>query len=116
MKSKIGIMLLSAIALTLVLGCANLNTGLKGKESLEAKDWLHAGDLAYQVKDYYAAQYFYDLVVQKYPDTYYGKKAKENLGYVSYQKGLLGRTVQKVVDITDPVVDDPASMILQEPR
>lgn len=113
MRGKISKILLSAVILTLILGCANLKTGLKGHEQLEAKDWLHAGNLAYELKDYDNAQYFYEQIIKKYPDTYYGKKAKENLCYVSYQKGLLGRTVQKVVDITDPVVDDPPTMILK---
>lgn len=113
MRGKISRILLSAMVLTLILGCASLNTGLSGKGKLEAKDWLHAGDLAYQIKDYDNAQYFYELIVKKYPDTYYGKKAQENLGYVSYQKGLIGRTVQKTIDIADPVLDDPLSAPLQ---
>lgn len=113
MRGKISRILLSAMVLTLILGCASLNTGLSGKEKLEAKDWLHAGDLAYKIKDYDNAQYFYERIVKKYPDTYYSKKAQENLGYVSYQKGLIGRTVQKSIEIVDPVVDDPLSAPLQ---
>lgn len=107
MSGKISMTVFSAAALTLILGCASLNTGLSGKEKLEAKDWLHAGDVAYQIKDYDNAQYFYERVVKKYPDTYYGKKAKENLGYVSYQKGPIGQTVQKAIEIVDPAIDDP---------
>jgi outer membrane protein assembly factor BamD (BamD/ComL family) len=116
MKGKISGMLLSAMVLTLILGCASLNTGLSGKEKLEAKDWLHAGDVAYQIKDYDNAQYFYEKIVKGYPDTYYAKKAQENLGYVSYQKGLIGRTVQKTIEIADPVIDDPVTIILNEPN
>lgn len=113
MGGRISRVVFSAVALTLMLGCASLNTGLSGKEKLEARDWLHAGEVAYKLKNYDAAQYFYELIVKKYPDTYYGKKAKENLGYVSYQKGLIGRTVQKTIEVLDPVVDDPMMAPLQ---
>ncbi len=47
MRGMISIAVCSAVALTLLLGCASLNTGLSGKEKLEATDWLHTGDLAY---------------------------------------------------------------------
>lgn len=113
MIGKISMTVFSAAALTLILGCASLNTGLSGKEKLEAKDWLHAGDVAYQIKDYDNAQYFYERIVKKYPGTYYGKKAQENLGYVGYQKGLIGRTVQKMIEVVDPVIDDPVMAPLQ---
>ena len=113
MRGKISRMVFSAVALTLILGCASLNTGLSGKEKLEARDWLHAGEVAYKLKNYDEAQYCYELIVKKYPGTYYGKKAKENLGYVSYQKGLIGRTVQKTIEIVDPVIDDPMMAPLQ---
>jgi outer membrane protein assembly factor BamD (BamD/ComL family) len=113
MRIKASTTVFSAVALTLILGCAGLDTGLRGKEKLEANDWLHAGEVAYQIKDYDNAQYFYELIVKKYPDTYYGKKARENLGYVSYQKGLVGRTVQKIIEIADPVIDDPMMAPLQ---
>ncbi len=116
MRGKISRMLLSAVALAFILGCASLNTGLSGKEKLEAKDWLHAGNLAYKIKDYDNAQYFYERIVKKYPETYYAKKAQENLGYVSYQKGLIGRTVQKTIEIADPIIDDPVTIILNEPN
>jgi len=113
MRSKISRTVFSAVALTLILGCASLNTGLSGKEKLEARDWLHSGEVAYKLKNYDEAQYFYELIVRKYPETYYGKKAKENLGYISYQNSLIGRMVQKTIEIADPVIDDPMMAPLQ---
>lgn len=113
MKNKISKIVFSAVALTLILGCASLNTGLSGKEKLEATDWLHAGDLAYKIKNYDQAQYFYERIIKTYPDTYYAKKAKENLGYIRYQKGPIGQTVQKTIEIADPVIDDPIMAPLQ---
>ena len=92
-----------AIALVFVLGCASPEPYLKGKEKLEASDWLHAGDLAYKIKDLDTAQYYYDLAAKKYPDSYYGKKAKENLGYVNYQRSLIGKAVNKGAEALEPV-------------
>ena len=92
-----------AIALVFVLGCASPEPYLKGKEKLEASDWLHAGDLAYKIKDLDTAQYYYDLAAKKYPDSYYGKKAKENLGYVNYQRSLIGKAVNKGTEALEPV-------------
>lgn len=93
----------SVIVLTLVLGCAGSAQFLSGKEHLEAKDWLHAGDLAYKIKDWDTAQYYYDLLVKKYPDSYYGKKATENLGYVNYQRSLIGKAIRKGTEALEPV-------------
>lgn len=93
----------SVVMLVFVFGCASSSGQLKGSEKLEAKDWLHNGDLAYQIKDYDGAQYFYELVINKYPDTYYGKKAKENMGYVSYQKSLVGRAIRGGAEALEPV-------------
>ena len=92
-----------AIALVFVLGCASPEPYLKGKEKLEASDWLHAGDLAYKVKDFDTAQYYYNLAVKKYPDSYYGKKAKENLGYVNYQRSIIGKAVHKGTEALEPI-------------
>ncbi len=103
MKRKMWKILSVAVALGLIFGCASGLQELRGKEKLEARDWLHAGDLAYQVKSYDEAQYFYELVISKYPNTYYEKKAKENLGYVKFQKGLIGKTIEAGKDLTDPV-------------
>ncbi|MDD4878854.1 MAG: hypothetical protein PHR22_00160 [Candidatus Omnitrophica bacterium] len=92
-----------AIALVFVLGCASSEPYLKGKEKLEARDWLHAGDIAYKVKDWDTSQYYYDLLVKKYPDSYYGKKAKTNLGYVNYQRSLIGKAVSKGKEELEPI-------------
>ena len=92
-----------AMALVFVVGCASPEPYLKGKEKLEAKDWLSAGDLAYGIKDWDTAQYYYDLLVKKYPDSYYGEKAKENLGYVNYQRSLIGKAVRKGAEALEPV-------------
>ena len=91
------------LALVFVLGCASPSGQLKGNEKLEAKEWLHAGDLSYQVKDWDNAQYYYELAINKYPDSYYGKKAKENLGYVNYQKSLIGKAIRKGTEALEPV-------------
>ncbi|MDD5072208.1 MAG: hypothetical protein PHX64_00480 [Candidatus Omnitrophica bacterium] len=100
-----GIMIVFAFAMTLVFiaGCATPEPYLKGKEKLEAGDWLHAGDIAYQLKDWDNAQYYYDLLVKKYPDSYYGKKAKENLGYINYQRSLIGKAVGKGTEELEPI-------------
>lgn len=103
MRGKIGKLVLSALVLTLLFGCAANLRELKGKEKLEAKDWVNAGNLAYNNKDYDTAQYFYELAINKYPDTYYGKKAKENLGYVNYRKTTFSKAVQKGKDFLDPI-------------
>ena len=92
------------IALTFVLGCAGSAQYLTGKDHLEAKDWLHAGDLAYQVKDWDTSQYYYDLLVKKYPDSYYGKKAKGNLTYVNYQRSLIGKAIRKGTEALEPAL------------
>ena len=93
----------TVIALSFILGCAGSSQFLKGKEKLEASDWLHSGDLAYRLKDWDTAQYYYDLLVKKYPESYYGKKAKENLGYISYQRSLIGRGIRKGTEELEPV-------------
>jgi len=100
-----GMMMVFAIAMALVfvVGCASPGPYLKGKEKLEAREWLHAGDLAYKLKDWDTAQYNYDLVIKKYPDSYYGKKAKENLGYVNYQRSLIGKAVGRGEEALEPV-------------
>ena len=94
----------SMIVLAFVLGCAGSAQFLSGKEHLEAKDWLHAGDLSYQTKDWDNAQYYYDLLVKKYPDSYYGKKAKENLAYVNYQRSLIGKAIRKGTEALEPAL------------
>ena len=92
------------MALVFVTGCATSpEPYLKGKPKLEAKDWLQAGDLAYKVKDWDTAQYYYDLLVEKYPDSYYGKKAKENLGYINYQRSLVGKAIDKGKEELEPI-------------
>jgi len=93
----------SVVMLAFVFGCASPSGQLKGNEKLEAKEWLHAGDLAYQTRDYDGAQYFYELVINKYPDSYYGKKAAENMGYVNYHKSLAGRAITKGTEALEPV-------------
>ncbi len=103
MKGNVWKIFPSVMLLILIFGCAANLKELRGSEKLEAKDWLHSGDLAYKLKDYDIAQYFYDIVIKKYPDTSYGKKAQENLGYVKYQRSLAGKAVQEFKDFTDPV-------------
>ncbi|MFH0771152.1 MAG: hypothetical protein V1933_00850 [Candidatus Omnitrophota bacterium] len=103
MKSKIWKIVPAAALLVLILGCATDITELRGAAKLEAKDLLYAGDLAYKIKDYDNAQYFYELAVNKYPKTYYSNKAQENLNYVKYQRSLAGKAVQGFKDFTDPV-------------
>ena len=93
--------LLSFFFLSSVLGCTTVQ--LRGKEKLEAKDWLHAGDLALNVGDNDNAQYFYELVVKKYPNTYYAKKAKEGLAWIKLRKSRIGRTIQKGKDFAEPI-------------
>lgn len=93
----------TVIALTFILGCAESSQFLNGKEKLEASDWLHSGNLAYRLKDWDTAQYYYDLLVKKYPESYYGKKAKENLSYVSYQRSLVGKAIKKGTEELEPV-------------
>lgn len=95
--------LAAVITLSVIVGCASSSAYLSGKEKLEAKDWLRAGDLSFKNNDWDNAQYFYDLVVKKYPESYYGKKAKENLGYVSYRRGPLGRAVDAGKDALSPI-------------
>jgi len=92
----------SVVILVFVFGCAGPSNMLSGKDKLEAKDWLHAGDLSYQIKDWDTAQYYYDLVVKKYPDSWYGKKAKENLSYIDYQRGI-GGAVRAATDALEPI-------------
>lgn len=92
----------AVVMLALLVGCAPTKS-LTRSDDLEAKDWLHAGDLAYKVKDYDNAQYFYELVINKYPDTYYAREAKENLGYVKYQKSLPGRAIEKGKEFVEPI-------------
>lgn len=103
MGRKLVMALAAMVILSCVLGCAGLSGGLAGKEKLEAKDWLHAGDVAFKTGDYDGAQYFYELLVKKYPDTYYGKKAKENLGYVKYHQGTPGHLIDKGKEALEPV-------------
>lgn len=103
MGRKLVMVLASVIMLSCVFGCAGPSKELVGKEKLEAKDWLHAGDLAFKNSDYDGAQYFYELVVKKYPDTYYGRKAKENLGYVKYHQGTPGHIIDKGKEALSPI-------------
>ncbi len=103
MKGKIGKVVLSTLVLALLFGCAANLRELRGKEKLEAKDWVNAGNLAFNNRDYDTAQYFYELTIKKYPDTHYGKKARENLGYVNYRKSTFGKVVQQGVDSLDPI-------------
>ncbi len=84
-----------------ILGCATVQ--LKGKEKLEAKDWLHAGDLAKQMGDNDNAQYFYELIIKKYPNTYYARKAQEGLTRVKFRRSSVGKAIQKGRDLADPV-------------
>ena len=103
MRRKIRKIVLSAVILTFIFGCAAVKE-LNGNEKLEAKDWLYNGDLSYHLKDYDNARYFYELLIRKYPDSYYGKKAKENMGYVNYQKSLVGKAVRKGTEALEPVL------------
>ena len=107
MGRKAFLILASVIALSFAAGCANLSKEMSGTDKLEAKDWLHAGDLAYKIKDYDNAAYFYNLVIAKYPDSYYGKKAKKNLNYVKVEKGLVGRTLSKTTEELEPLTIKP---------
>jgi outer membrane protein assembly factor BamD (BamD/ComL family) len=94
----------SVVIMSVILGCAAPSIGLAGKEKLEAKDWLAAGDLAFKNKDWDNAQYFYELVLKKYPESYYGKKAKENLGYVDYHRSPAGKAVDAGKDALSPIL------------
>lgn len=94
--------LLSFFFLISVLGCAT-TVELKGKEKLEAKDWLHAGDLASRMGDCDNAQYFYELVIKKYPDTYYARKAEKGLRWVKLKQSSAGRLIQKGKDFAEPL-------------
>ncbi|MFH1779428.1 MAG: hypothetical protein ABH847_05310 [Candidatus Omnitrophota bacterium] len=93
--------LLAFFFLSFVLGCATVQ--LKGKEKLEAKDWLHAGDLALMADDNDTAQYFYELVIEKYPNTYYARKAKKGLTWVNLRRSCVGKTIQKGKDFVEPI-------------
>lgn len=95
--------LASVIVVSLAVGCAAPANMLSGKEKLEAKDWLTAGDLSFQNRDWDNAQYFYDLVAKKYPDSYYGKKAQENLKYVNYHRSPAGKTIDAGKDALSPI-------------
>ena len=103
MRRGMMMVLAFAVALVFVLGCAGPEPYLKGKEKLEAKDWLSAGDFAYKLQDWDTAQYYYDLLVKKYPDSYYGKKAEENLKYVNYQRSLIGKAINNGKETLEPV-------------
>ncbi len=87
--------------LSFILGCTTVQ--LKGKEKLEAKDWLHAGDLASKIGDNDSAQYFYELVIKKYPNTYYARKAQEGLRWVKLRRSSIGKTIQKGKDFVEPI-------------
>lgn len=113
MKECLGKLFSFAIILVLLFGCARGKI-LKDSESMEAKDWLHAGDLAYKLKDYETASYCYELVIRKYPNTSYSRRAKINMGYIHYQRSIIGQPIQKVVEFVDPVVDDPPMLPLQK--
>lgn len=93
----------SVMILLLALGCAAPSNMLSGKEKLEAKDWLAAGDLSFKNRDWDNAQYFYELVARKYPDSYYGGKAKENLKYVDYHRSPAGKTIDAGKDALSPI-------------
>lgn len=93
--------LLAFFCVSSILGCTTVQ--LKGKEKLEAKDWLHAGDLAKQMGDNDNAQYFYELVIKKYPDTYYSRKAQEGLIWVKLRRSSAGQAIQKGKDLAEPV-------------
>lgn len=93
--------LLSFFFLSSILGCTTVP--LKGKEKLEAKDWLHAGDLAKKIGDNDTAQYFYELVIKKYPKTYYARKAQEGLDWIHLRRSSIGHTIQKGRDLAEPV-------------
>lgn len=93
--------LLAFFCVSSILGCTTVQ--LKGNEKLEAKDWLHAGDLAKQMGDNDNAQYFYELVIKKYPNTYYARKAQEGLIWVKLRRSSVGKTIQKGKDLAEPV-------------
>lgn len=95
--------LAAVIMLSVIVGCASSSAYLSGKEKQEAKDWLHAGDIAFNNNDWDTAQYFYELAAKKYPESYYGKKAKENLGYVNYHRGPAGRAVDAGKEALSPI-------------
>ena len=95
--------LASVIMLSVAFGCAAPSAVLSGKEKLEAKDWFNAGEMAYRNNDFDTAQYFYDLTVKKYPDSYYGRKAKENLGYVNHRRSRLGKAIKGTTEALEPV-------------
>ncbi|KPK42292.1 MAG: hypothetical protein AMJ78_03025 [Omnitrophica WOR_2 bacterium SM23_29] len=101
MYRKISKILLFFFLLTFILGCTTVQ--LKGKEKLEAKDWLRSGDLALKTGDNDTAQYFYELVIKKYPNTYYSRKAKEGLTWVKLRQSRVGKTIQKGRDFAEPV-------------
>lgn len=101
MYKKVWKILLPFFFLTFILGCTTVQ--LKGKEKLEAKDWLHAGDLASRLGDNDNAQYFYELVIKKYPNTYYARKALEGLRWVKLRRSSVGKTIQKGKDLVEPV-------------
>jgi len=103
MYKKMCRILLFLFFLSFVVGCAGLRE-LKGSEKLEAKDWLHSGDLAYRIGDYDNAQYFYELVIRKYPDTYYAKKAKSGLNKVNLKRSMIGRAAEKAKEFVDPIL------------
>ncbi|MFA5335415.1 MAG: hypothetical protein WC324_00685 [Candidatus Omnitrophota bacterium] len=95
--------LASVMILSLALGCAAPSNMLSGKEKLEAKDWLAAGDLSLKNNDWDNAQYFYDLVVKKYPGSYYGEKAQAGLKSVGFHRSPAGKAVDGTRDALSPL-------------
>ncbi|MFA5147736.1 MAG: hypothetical protein WC491_01255 [Candidatus Omnitrophota bacterium] len=93
----------SVMILSLALGCAAPSNMLSGKEKLESKDWLAAGDLAFKNRDWDNAQYFYELVVRKYPESYYGEKAKAGLKSVDFHRSPAGKAVDGTKDALSPL-------------
>ena len=48
---------------------------LSGEQKTQVEDWLHSGDLLYQIGDYELALDYYKKIIEYYPGTRYAQEA-----------------------------------------
>lgn len=81
---KIVLLIVCLVFIASSLSCLTLKEAkvyreLSGKQKTQAEEWLHSGNLLYEVEDYEFALDYYRKIVKYYPGTKYTEEANSKI-------------------------------------
>jgi len=90
---KIVLLIVCSIFIISNLSCITLKQPktyreLTGQQKTQAEEWLHSGNLLYEVEDYELALDYYRKIVKYYPGTKYTEEAKSKIEKINKMRFL----------------------------